>query len=179
MFEPVARDSSAKRGGASRKVDDQLYGKLLETNAALKDAGGVLIIVYALILLTAYLALGFGWYKSLPLLQQADLNVVWMYLIVFVVVFFIWIAHFEFLQWWCYRRHRSELLDQVQRSFLQWWCYRRHRSELLDQFQRSALNRYDLLAWIADDKSVSIVAEALKRDRWSDASHRFYVEGGT
>ena len=156
MFEPVVRDSSAKRGGVSRNVDDQLFGKLLEVNAALKDAGGVLIIVYALILLTAYSALWFGWYESIAIFQQADLNVVWVYLIVFVVVFFVWIAHFEFLQWWCYRRHRSELLDQI---------------------QRSAVNRYELLASIADDKSVSVVAEALKRDRWSDASHRFYVEG--
>jgi hypothetical protein len=158
MFGPVSRDPRATRSAASRSVDDQLYGKLLEVNAALKDAGGVLVIVYALVLLTAYLALGFGWYRSIGFLEHANLNVVWVYLIVFVVLFFVWIAHFEFLQWWCYRRHRSELLDQI---------------------QRSAVDRYDLLAWIADDKSVAVVAEALKRDRWSEASNRFYVEGGT
>ena len=157
MFGPVSRDSRATPNAASRNVDDQLYGKLLEVNVALKDAGGVLVIVYALLLLTAYLALWFGWYRSIGFLEHANLNVVWVYLIVFVVAFFVWIAHFEFLQWWCYRRHRSELLDQI---------------------QRSAVDRYDLLAWIADDKSVSVVAEALKRDRWSEASNRFYVEGG-
>jgi len=157
MFEPVSRDSRGKRSGAARTIDDQLYGKLLEVNAALKDAGGVLIIVYALVLLTAYLALWFGWYRSLGFLAGQDLNVVWIYLLVFVVVFFVWIAHFECLQWWCYRRNRSDLLDHI---------------------QRSALNRYDLLARIADDKQVSVVAESLKRDRWTETSHEFYANGG-
>jgi hypothetical protein len=157
MFEPVSQESRAGRSGAAQGIDDQLYGKLLEVNAALKDAGGVLIIVYALVLLTTYSALWFGWYQSLVFLQGADLNVVWVYLIVFVVVFFVWIAHFEFLQWWCYRRNRPELLDHI---------------------QRAALNRYDLLARIADDKSVANVAEMLKRDRWTETSHRFYVNGG-
>jgi hypothetical protein len=156
MFEPVSQELRGERSGPAQRIDDQLYGKLLEVNAALKDAGGVLIIVYALVLLTAYLALWFGWYKSLVLLQGADLNVVWIYLIVFVVVFFVWIAHFELLQWWCYRRNRPELLDHI---------------------QRAALNRYDLLARIADDKSVANVAEVLKRDRWTETSHRFYVNG--
>jgi hypothetical protein len=157
MFEPVSQESRGERSRAAQGIDDQLYGKLLEVNAALKDAGGVLIIVYALVLLTAYLAIWFGWYKSLVFLQGADLNVVWIYLIVFVVVFFVWIAHFEFLQWWCYRRNRPELLDHI---------------------QRAALNRYDLLARIADDKSVANVAEVMKRDRWAEMSHRFYVNGG-
>jgi hypothetical protein len=151
MFEPISPDSREERSVTARQIDDRLYGKLLEVNAALQDAGGVLIIVYALILLAAYLALWFGWYKSIWFLK-ADLNVVWIYLIVFVVVFFVWIAHFEFVQWWCYRRNRSELLDHI---------------------QRSAVNRYQLLASIAHDKLVSSVAEVLKRDRWDETGDRF------
>jgi hypothetical protein len=154
MFEPFSHDSREERSVAAREMDDQLYGKLLEVNAALKDAGGVLIIVYALVLLAAYLALWFDWYKSLWFLKGADLNVVWIYLIVFVVVFFVWIAHFEFVQWWCYRRNRPELLDHI---------------------QRSAMSRYQLLAAIAHDKSVSNVAEVLQRDRWDEAADKFYV----
>jgi hypothetical protein len=34
-----------------RELDDHLYGKLLEVNAALKDAGGALIVAYVLALL--------------------------------------------------------------------------------------------------------------------------------
>jgi hypothetical protein len=152
MFKSLSRDSRGERGVAAGEIDDRLYGKLLEVNAALKDAGGVLIIVYALLLLAAYLALWFGWYKSLGFLQGAELNIVWSYLIVFVVVFFVWIAHFELAQWWCYRRNRSELLDQI---------------------QRSGANRYQLLAWIAHDKMVSTVAEVLKRDRWDEEADPF------
>jgi hypothetical protein len=151
MFEPFSQDSSEERHHNGLAIDQQLYGKLLEINAALKDAGGVLIIVYALILLAAYLALWFGWYQSIWFLKGADLNVIWIYLIVFVVVFFVWIAHFEFLQWWCYRRNRSELLDYV---------------------QQSALSRYQLLSLIAHDKMISNIAEALKRDRWDELEIR-------
>lgn len=154
MIEGFSQDSRQEPSVAASDVDEQLYGKLLEVNAALKDAGGVLIIVYALVLLAAYLALWFGWYESLSLLKGADLNNVWVYLIVFVVVFFVWIAHFEFVQWWCYRRNRFELFDHI---------------------QRSAVSRYQLLAWIAHDKLLSNVAEALKRDRWPDAADQFYA----
>lgn len=98
--------------------------------------------------------LWFGWYKSLTFLQGAELNVVWVYLIVFVVVFFAWIANFEFAQWRCYRRNRSELLDHV---------------------QRSRIGRYQLLALIAHDKLLATVAEALKRDPWHEEADRFYL----
>ena len=72
MLEPYSHNLKQRAG--VQKLDDQLYGKLLETNAALKDAGGVLIIVYALVLLSTYLALWFGWYKSIWFLKGADLT---------------------------------------------------------------------------------------------------------
>jgi hypothetical protein len=156
MFEPYSPDAPRTHRGAQNGLDDQLYGKLHDVNAALKDAGGVLIIVYALILLTAHLALWFGWYRAVPALKNIDLNNVWSYLIVFVVVFFVWIAHFEFLQWWCYRRQRPELLEEV---------------------QRAGVSRYQLLASLADDKSLAWLAEFLKRDRWDEVNHQFYVAG--
>jgi hypothetical protein len=154
MFDPYSPDAARTRSGATKGLDDQLFGKLHDVNAALKDAGGVLIFVYALILLTAHLALWFEWYRAVPAPANIDLNNVWSYLIVFVVVFFVWIAHFEFLQWWCYRRHRPELLDEV---------------------QRSGISRHQLLAALADDKSLAVLVEALKRDRWDDVNHRFYT----
>lgn len=58
MFEPMSRNTSGERGGAVREMDDRLYGKLLETNTSLNDAGGVLIFVYALLLLSTYLCFG-------------------------------------------------------------------------------------------------------------------------
>jgi hypothetical protein len=147
MIEPL-QDSREESNVAVRELDDRLYGKLLEVNAALKDAGGMLIFLYAILLLAACSALWFEWYQGLWFLQGADLNSIWIYLLVFVVVFLVWIAHFEFVQWWCYRRNRSELLYHI---------------------QRSDMGRYQLLAAIAHDKLLSQVAEALQRDRWDEA----------
>ncbi len=153
MLATMPHDTNDGQASADCRLDDRLYGKLLEVNAALKDAGGVLIIVYSLLLLTAYMALWFGWYKSLWFLNGPDLNNVWVYLIVFVVVFFVWIAHFQLAQWWCYRRNRSELLDDI---------------------QRASVRRHQLLAIIARDKLLATVTEVLTRDRWVDESDRFF-----
>jgi hypothetical protein len=93
------------------------------------------------------MALWFEWYERFDALRGANLNNVWVYLLVFVLVFFAWIAHFEFLQ----RR-----------------CYRRHRPVILDELRRVGMSRLQLLASIVNDKMVATVAEALKRDRSAD-----------
>lgn len=153
MLRPTSKISEDERPTEAAGLDDQLYGQLLEVNAALTDAGGALIFAYALILLGTYLTLWFEFYEAVWFLRGADLNVVWVYLVALVVVCFVWIAHFEFLQWWCYRRNRRALLDSV---------------------RRAALSRYELLARIAHDKAVATVAAALQRDRW-DGADEFYV----
>ncbi len=153
MFEPSLRKTRDERSAAARPIDDRLYGKLLEVNAQLKDAGGMLIVAYALLLLTTYLALWFGWYESLDWFKGMDLNVVWTYLIVLVVVFFVWIKHFQFAQWRCYRRNRPELFDQL---------------------RRAAMGRHQLLALIARDELLTAVAEALQRDRRDEGVAEFF-----
>jgi hypothetical protein len=123
----------------------ELYGKLLEVNAALQDAGGALVFVYLILLLGIYCGLWFEWYKRIPLLAGIDLGNVWIYALVFVLVFGAWIGHFQLLQWHCYRQSRQEIIDFA---------------------DRAKVTRYQLLAEIEKDSAVRDVAEALKRDRW-------------
>lgn len=123
----------------------QLYGKLLEVDAALKDAGGMLVIVYLLLLIVTYCGLWFEWYKRIPQLAGVDLGSVWVYALVFVVIGGVWIAHFQVVQRLCYEQYRHELM----------------------QFATNAkLTKYQLMAEIEQDAAVRDVAEALKRDRW-------------
>ena len=51
--------------GKVRRDHPELYGKLLETNAAISDAGGILLFVYLVLLLVLYCGLWMGWYHRI------------------------------------------------------------------------------------------------------------------
>jgi hypothetical protein len=131
--------------GKVRREHPELYGKLLEANAAIGDAGGVLILIYSVFLLTVYAGLWMEWYRRIPALRRMDLGNFWIYALVFLVVLGAMIGHF---------------------SLLQRLCYRRHRDEILDLFRASRMSRYRLLADLEGDEAVKEVVGAMKRDRW-------------
>jgi hypothetical protein len=132
--------------GTVRREHPELYGKLLEANAAISDAGGGLIFfVYLVLLLTAYCGLWMGWYRQVPVLRRMELGNIWVYALVFTVVTGLWICHFNWLQRLCYGRHREEILELL---------------------RPTKMSRYVFLAEIEGDQSLSEVAAAMKRDRW-------------
>lgn len=128
-----------------RREHPELYGKLLEANAAIGDAGGILFFLYLILLIGLYCGLWMGWYHRIPVLRRMDLGNFWMYALVTAIVVAIWIGHFTILQRLCYRRHRDEILDLL---------------------RATKLTRYRFLAETEGDQAIQEVASALKRDRW-------------
>jgi hypothetical protein len=124
----------------------ELYGKLLEVDKAIQDVAAPLLFVYLILLLAFYCSLWFEWYKSIPALAELNVETWLVYILVFVVVAGIWLAHAAFVQ----RR-----------------CYQRHREEILDLIHAAGISRYRLLAALEGDKAVRDVSDALKRDRWN------------
>ncbi len=125
----------------------ELYGKLLEVNAALQDAGGVLIVPYLILLLSICAAIWMDWYRAIPGFKDVNLDSFWIYAIITVMVVSIWIGHF----------------NMVQRA-----CYRRYREGLLEVIRKTGVRRYPLLAMLVNNKPIAEVTSFLQRDHWDE-----------
>jgi hypothetical protein len=144
MSEPEPIEEPSGSPSPIKHQHPELYGKLLEVDKALQDAGAPLLLLYLILVLVVYCGLWFGWYKIIPGLEEVDLGVCVVYALVGGVFTAIWLAH-------CNLRQRR--------------CYQQHREEIVEFLHGAGLSRYQLLTDLEGDKSLRDVSDALKRDR--------------
>lgn len=147
MAKPSSQDPGDTRSGNPRDLGDNLYGYLLEVDAALKDAGSLGFYFYILLFVVSCFVLWTERYRSIAALRNEELNHVFVYVLVFIILFIAFCFHIEIVKKLRYGRIRPELCVRI---------------------RESGKSRHQILATIEGNKALSAVAELLKRDRMED-----------
>jgi hypothetical protein len=127
----------------------ELYGHMLAINENLSDAGSSMVVFPMLGVAGICLMIHMSWIDTFLGIEIEKLRSFWVYLFAVVAGFF--------------------LFGQIA-VWLEAAAYSRQRGSLVEAVGRAGLNRWQLLARIAQDDDLSNVAEKLKTDSrsWGD-----------
>lgn len=124
-------------------TNPELYGRLLQINEQLSNAGGSLCIWMPIGTLILCLGLHLGWFDGLFEDTLEKIKSVWFYAIAIVVSFFL-----------------SAGLAQAQER----GRYHRYRSVLLQAIEKSQISPHQLITQIEGDEALDNLADQLKED---------------